>query len=59
MKCEGSIGISPTLVARTGEPGPIGAALRQLYDEVAAEPIPDDFLRLLEAIDDKIEKGGL
>ncbi len=34
---------------------PIAAALRRLHDDVVAEPIPDDFMRLLAAIDEKRE----
>ncbi len=30
---------------------PITAALRQMHDEVASEPIPDDFMRLMDEID--------
>lgn len=33
---------------------PITAALRQLHDDVASEPIPDDFMRLLDQIDARI-----
>lgn len=32
---------------------PIEAALRQLHDTVASEDIPDDFLRLLDQLDDR------
>ena len=31
---------------------PIAAALRQIHDHVAAEDIPEDFLRLLDQLDD-------
>lgn len=31
---------------------PIEAALRQLYDSMAAEPIPEDFLRILDRLSD-------
>lgn len=31
----------------------IGKQLRRLYDTVAKEPVPDDFLRLLEEADDQ------
>lgn len=30
---------------------PIAAALRQMHEDVTAEAIPDDFLRLLDEID--------
>jgi Anti-sigma factor NepR len=33
---------------------PITAALRQMHDRVANEPIPDDFMRLLDQIDAKV-----
>lgn len=35
---------------------PVGAALRRLHDEVVAEPIPDEFLKLLAEIEQRIEK---
>lgn len=31
---------------------PIEAALRQLHDKVVSEEIPDDFMRLLDQLDD-------
>jgi hypothetical protein len=31
---------------------PIAAALRQIHDKVTDEPIPDDFMRLLDKFDD-------
>lgn len=34
---------------------PVGAALRRLHDEVVAEPLPDDFLRLLGEIESKLD----
>jgi aminoglycoside phosphotransferase len=34
---------------------PIATALRRLHDNVVAEPIPDDFMRLLDKIDDRRE----
>lgn len=33
---------------------PLTAALRQMHDSVANEPIPDDFLDLLDMIDAKM-----
>lgn len=33
---------------------PITAALRQMHDGIASEAIPDDFLRLLDEIDERI-----
>lgn len=32
---------------------PITAALRQMHDEFASEPIPDDFMDLLDRIDQR------
>jgi hypothetical protein len=34
---------------------PIAAALKQIHDAVASEELPDDFLRLLDEIDTKID----
>lgn len=36
----------------------IGEKLRQIYDEVASEPVPDDFLKLLEEADDASDDDG-
>jgi hypothetical protein len=37
----------------------IGRELRRMYDDVAQEPVPDDFLDLLRKIDDaQGEKSG-
>lgn len=36
---------------------PIGTALRRLHDEIANEPLPSDFLKLIAEIDKKIEEG--
>jgi Anti-sigma factor NepR len=33
---------------------PVAAALKQLHQSVADEPVPDDFLRILDDIDAKI-----
>jgi Anti-sigma factor NepR len=32
----------------------VTAALRKMHDDIAAEPIPDDFMELLEKIDAKM-----
>ncbi len=32
---------------------PLEAALRQLFDEVAAEEIPDDFMKLVKQLENK------
>ena len=34
----------------------IGRELRRMYDDVAQEPVPDDFLDLLRKIDDAEEQ---
>ena len=36
----------------------IGRELRRMYDGVAQEPVPDDFLDLLRKIDEAGEKPG-
>ncbi len=36
----------------------IGRELRRMYDDVAQEPVPDDFLELLRQIDEAEDKGG-
>jgi hypothetical protein len=36
----------------------IGRELRRMYDDVAQEPVPDDFMDLLRQIDEAGEKGG-
>jgi len=36
----------------------IGRELRRMYDDVAQEPIPDDFMDLLRQIDEAGEAGG-
>jgi hypothetical protein len=37
----------------------IGRELRRMYDDVAQEPVPDDFMDLLRQIDEaEEEKGG-
>ena len=36
----------------------IGRELRRMYDGVAQEPVPDDFLDLLRQIDEAGEKPG-
>lgn len=37
----------------------IGRELRRVYDNVAQEPVPDDFLDLLKKIDEADESGAL
>ncbi len=37
---------------------PVQAALRQLYEDVAAEQIPDDFIKLLDQLDEPTIKAG-
>ena len=36
----------------------IGRELRRLYDNVAKEPVPDEFLELLHKIDETGTEGG-
>lgn len=35
---------------------PINAALRRLHESIASEPIPDDFLRLIDELEEKARK---
>jgi hypothetical protein len=37
----------------------IGRELRRMYDDVAQEPVPDDFLDLLRQIDESSERGAV
>ncbi|MGB6318361.1 MAG: NepR family anti-sigma factor [Litorimonas sp.] len=39
-------------------PDKIGSSLRNLYDEVLNEDVPDDFLNLLRKADDKSSKSA-
>lgn len=39
-------------------PDKIGSSLRQLYDEVLSEDVPDDFLNLLRKADSKGASAG-
>ena len=36
----------------------IGRELRRMYDDVAQEPVPEDFLDLLRQIDESDERGS-
>lgn len=36
----------------------IGVKLRQMFDQVVNEPVPDDFLDILRRADEKSSKGG-
>jgi Anti-sigma factor NepR len=33
---------------------PIAAALRQMHDGIASEPVPDDFLALLDQLEERM-----
>ena len=37
---------------------PLGRRLRQMYDEVVSEDVPDDFLSFLEKADERLTAGG-
>lgn len=39
-------------------PEAIGRRLRDMYDDVVNEPVPDEFLTLLAQLDEKPEDGG-
>ena len=36
----------------------IGRELRRMYDDVAQEPVPEDFLDMLPQIDESVERGS-
>lgn len=36
----------------------LGTQLRRLYDDVASEPVPDDFLKLLDDADEQASDGN-
>ena len=36
----------------------IGNSLKQMYEDVANEPIPDDFLKLLEQADENLKDSN-
>ena len=36
---------------------PVEAALRQLYDATLTEPVPDDFLRILDQLAETEQRG--
>ncbi|WP_430447206.1 NepR family anti-sigma factor [Sphingorhabdus contaminans] len=37
---------------------PIAAALRQMHDGIASEPVPDDFLSLLDQLESRMAEKG-
>jgi len=37
----------------------IGRELRRMYDDVAQDPVPEDFLDLLRQIDESDERGAM
>lgn len=39
-------------------PEAIGRRLRDMYEDVVNEPVPDEFLELLAKLDDQPEDGG-
>ena len=44
---------SPTLDEARLRQQAIGVRLRQMFDEVVSEPVPDEFLQILRKADDK------
>jgi len=44
---------SPTLDEARLRQQAIGVRLRQMFDEVVSEPVPDEFLQILRRADDK------
>jgi hypothetical protein len=41
-----------------GRVDPISAGLRQLLDTVSQEPVPDEFLRLLDRLDENVQRAA-
>lgn len=42
--------------SQAGGADPITTALRRLYQDVAAEPVPDEFLKLIDELDARNRK---
>lgn len=49
---DGPRSVDPRVARRRQDP--IGRRLRQMYDDVVSEDIPDDFLGFLEQADDRL-----
>jgi len=47
---------TPRIGDAEGRRDRIGEQLRQLYKDVASEPVPDEFMRLLEDADDAVDE---
>ena len=47
---------TPGRAAMTGDP--VTAGLQRLFSAIAEEPIPDDFLRLLDEIEARADQAG-
>ena len=52
----GSRPVDPRVARRRQDP--LGRRLRQMYDEVVGEDVPDDFLSFLEQADERLTAGG-
>jgi hypothetical protein len=52
----GSRPVDPRVARRRQDP--LGRRLRQMYDEVVSEDVPDDFLSFLEKADERLTGGG-
>ncbi len=52
----GTTPVDPKTARRRQDP--IGRRLRQMYDEVVGENVPDDFLSFLEKADQRIAAGA-
>lgn len=52
----GSRPVDPRVARRRQDP--LGRRLRQMYDEVVSEDVPDDFLSFLEKADVRLTGGG-
>ena len=52
----GSRPVDPRVARRRQDP--LGRRLRQMYDEVVSEDVPDDFLSFLEKADERLTGVG-
>jgi len=52
----GSRPVDPRVARRRQDP--LGRRLRQMYEEVVGEDVPDDFLSFLEKADERLTSGG-
>lgn len=52
-----SVGHRPGIGATRGAGDTVTRGLQKMFAAIADEPIPDDFLRLLDEIDERVKKA--